>query len=89
MSCYQCYCCYDTVTLLNSGTSKGYSYDVAVPVWCCQMKGKVAARVKSGSDDPDNLGHLGHFIGGSHPQTKLSECDPDITCSLENSVSIW
>ena len=50
------------------------------------------SRVESGSDDPDNLGYLGHFFGGSsgsHPQTKLSECDPDITCSLENSVGIW
>ena len=26
---------------------------------------------------------------GSHPQTKLSGFDPDITCSLENSVGIW
>ena len=37
-------------------------------------------RVESGSDDPDYLGHLGHFFGGSsgsHPQTKLSGCDPD------------
>ena len=52
----------------------------------------VLYRVESGSDDPDNLGHLGHFFGGSsgsHPQTKLSGCDPDITCSLENSVGIW
>ena len=35
-----------------------------------------------------NLGHLGHFFGGSsgsHPQNK-SGCDPDITCSLENSA---
>ena len=49
-------------------------------------------RVESASDDPDNLGHLGHFFGGSsgsHPQTKLSGCDPDITCSLGNSVGIW
>ena len=49
-------------------------------------------RVESGSDDPDNLGHLGHFFGGSsgsHPQAKLSGCDPDITCSLENSAGIW
>ena len=49
-------------------------------------------RVESGSDDPDNLGHLGHLFGGSsgsHPQTKLSGCDPDITCSLENSTGIW
>ena len=38
------------------------------------------SRVESGSDDPDYLGHLGHFFGGSsgsHPQTKLSGCDPD------------
>ena len=37
-------------------------------------------RVESGSDDPDNVGHLGHFFDGSsrsHPQTKLSGCDPD------------
>ena len=43
-----------------------------------------ACRVESGLDDPDNLCHLGHFFGGSsgsHPQTKLSGCDPDITCS--------
>ena len=36
-------------------------------------------RVESGSDDPDNVGHLGHFFdgsSGSHPQTKLSGCDP-------------
>ena len=51
----------------------------------------IAIRVESGSDDLDNLGHLGHFFGvssGSHPQIKLSGCDPDITCSLENSVGI-
>ena len=49
-------------------------------------------RVESGSNDLDNLGHLGHLFGGSsgsHPQTKLSGCDPDITCSLENIVGIW
>ena len=37
-------------------------------------------RVESGSDDPDNVGHLGHFFdgsSGSHLQTKLSGCDPD------------
>ena len=37
-------------------------------------------RVESGSDDPDYLGHLGHFFdgsGGSYSQTKLSGCDPD------------
>ena len=52
----------------------------------------VKIRVESGSDDPDNLAHLGHFFGGSsgsHPQTTLSGCDLDITCSLENSVGIW
>ena len=49
-------------------------------------------RVENGLDDPDNLGHLGQFFGGSswsHPQTKLFGCDPDITCTLENSVGIW
>ena len=49
-------------------------------------------RVESGSDDPDNLGHLGHFFGGSSGsdlQAKLSGCDPDITCSLENNIGIW
>ena len=45
-------------------------------------------RVESGLDDLDNLGHLGH-LNGSHLQTKLSGCDPDITCSLENSNCIW
>ena len=42
----------------------------------------VYIRVEGGLDDPDNLGHLGHFFRGSsesHPQTKLSGCDPDIT----------
>ena len=42
---------------------------------------KLHTRVESGSDDPDNVGHLGHFFegsSGSHPQTKLSGCDPDI-----------
>ena len=41
---------------------------------------------------PRLSGHLGHFFRGSsgpHPQTKLSGCDPNITCSLENSVGIW
>ena len=51
----------------------------------------LSCRVESGLDDPNNLGHLGHFYRGlsrSHPQTKLSGCDPDITCPLENSVGI-
>ena len=47
----------------------------------------------SGSDDLDNLGHLGHFLVGQvgliHKVAKLSGCDPDITCSLENGVGIW
>ena len=37
-----------------------------------------------------NLGHLGHFFGGSsrsQPQNK-SGCDPDITCSLEDSACL-
>ena len=46
-------------------------------------------RVESGSDDPNNLGHFFGGSSGSHPQTKLSGCDPDITCSLENGVGIW
>ena len=52
----------------------------------------VSSRVESGSDNLDNLGHLDHFFGGSsgsHPQTKLSGCDPDITCSLENNAGVW
>ena len=41
---------------------------------------RACIRVESGSDDPDYLGHLGHFFGGSsgsHLQVKLSGCDPD------------
>ena len=41
---------------------------------------------------PGQSGSFGSLFGGSsgsHPQTKLSGCDPDITCSLENSVGIW
>ena len=52
----------------------------------------VRGRVESESDDLDSLDHLGHFFGGSsgfHLQAKLSGCDPDITCSLENSIGIW
>ena len=46
-------------------------------------------RVESGSDDPDNLGHfLVGQVGLIHKLAKLSGCDPDITCSLENSVGI-
>ena len=48
-------------------------------------------RVESGSNDLDDLGHLGHFFdgsSGSHPQTKLFECDLDITCYLENNVGM-
>ena len=40
----------------------------------------LVCRVESGSDDPNYLGHLGHFFdgsSGSHPQIKLSECDQD------------
>ena len=49
---------------------------------------KWVIRFESGSDDLDNLGHLGHVFDGSswsHPQTKFL----DITCPLENSVGIW
>ena len=37
--------------------------------------GLAHCRVENGSDDPDYLGHLVHFFGGSggsHQQTKLS-----------------
>ena len=52
----------------------------------------VCARVESGLDDLDSLSHLigSLFAGssGSHPQTKLSGNDLDITCSLEDS-ELW
>ena len=41
---------------------------------------------------PEQSGSLGSLFGGpsgSHPQTELSGCDPDITWSLENNVGIW
>ena len=37
----------------------------------------IGIRVESGSDDPDYLGHFFGGSSGSHPQTKLSGCDPD------------
>ena len=48
------------------------------------------SRVESGLDDPDNLGHLSHFFGGSSgscPEIKLSGCDLDITCFLETVLT--
>ena len=50
------------------------------PIKVTFVSSYVCNRVESGSDDPDNVGHLGHFFdgsSGSHPQTKLSGCDPD------------
>ena len=47
---------------------------------CTSMCACMCVRVESGSDDPDNVGHLDHFVdgsSGSHPQTKLSGCEPD------------
>ena len=44
----------------------------------------------SGSDDPDNSGHLGQLFAGSsrsHPQKKLSGCDPDRSREL-NSIDL-
>ena len=52
------------------------------------MHGIVLSRVESGLDDSDNLGHFFGGSSGSHSQIKLSGCDPDITCSLENSCGI-
>ena len=42
-----------------------------------QLKCIIETRVESGSDDPDYLGHFFGGSSGSHPQTKLSGCDPD------------
>ena len=38
----------------------------------------IVMKIAAGSDDLHNLGHF--FVGssGSHPQTRLSGCDPDI-----------
>ena len=64
-------------------------YQIVAPFWwhvfeqlpmLLYLLEDVGSRVESGSDDPDNVGHLGHFFdgsSGSHPQTKLSGCDPD------------
>ena len=44
----------------------------------------VQFRVGSGSDDPGNPGHIGRPFdrsSGSHPQNKLSGCDPDFNRS--------
>ena len=48
----------------------------------------VCVRVEGGSDDSDNLGHLGHFFGGSsgsHLQTKLSGGGLECTCTLKHA----
>ena len=61
-----------------------YSY-----VYAYHINTSMETRVESGSDDLDNLGHFFGGLSGSYLQTKLSGCDPDITCSLKNSVGIW
>ena len=46
-----------------------------IHTWCCNLWNG------TGLDDPDNLGHLGHFFSGSsgcHPQTKVSGCDLEL-----------
>ena len=70
------------VSICNSLSHDIIDLNCKIQVWIGSY------RVESGSDDPDNLGHLGH-LNGSHLQTKLSGCDPDITCSLGNSNCIW
>ena len=43
--------------------------------------GSIVTRLERGSDDPDDVGHLGDFFdgsSGSHPQIKLSGCDRQI-----------
>ena len=55
--------------------------NLKITLKCTHLAISCHIRVESGSDDPDNVGHLGHFFegsSGSHPQTKLSGCDPDI-----------
>ena len=57
---------------------RGVFVDIIFPAYTFHFVTSI--RVESGSDDPDYLGHLDHFFGGSsgsHPQTKLSGCDPD------------
>ena len=50
-------------------------------------------KVESGSDNPDNLGHLGHFLEGQVGLIcKLNYLDVtriSHACSLENSNGIW
>ena len=65
-----------------------YSYRVHHCITVPQTKLDTYTRVESGTDDPDNLGHFFGESNRSHPQTKLFGCDPNITCSLENSVGI-
>ena len=68
---------------------KLYSYEATGIRPIMEYANIVCGRVKSESDDLDSLDH---FFGGSsgfHLQAKLSGCDPDITCSLENSIGIW
>ena len=53
--------------------NRGICTSSNVDIWVYQLGDPqyVATRVESGSDDPDNLGNLGHFLGGSsgsHPQ---------------------
>ena len=60
------------VPLRNCFEQEGYFFDFLLQ--------DIGTRVESGLDDPDYLGHLGNFFGGSsrsHPQTKLSGCDLD------------
>ena len=47
----------------------------------CEIFGE-HMHIHHGSDDPDNVGHLGHFLMsiGSHPQAKLSGF---LSCLLE------
>ena len=54
---------------------------------------EVYSRVESGLDDPDYLGHLGHFLKGQVglicTLSYLNVTRIAITCSLDNSVGIW
>ena len=86
--------CYDEAVAMSgcrSGVAKSYGWWTKSYLY--PLLSAFFVRVESGLDDLDNLGHFFGGSSGSHPKTKLSGCDPDITCFLENGcwhlVSEW
>ena len=55
---------------------------------CDPLSTLIAIKVESGLDDSDNLGHFFGGSSGSHLQTKLSGCDPGITCSQKKQFHL-